>query len=553
MVRCAAAHEDELDFAFEGELMNRKFCGVACVVWLAAIALGVAGLSAKTQRPKLVVILVVDQMRADYVDRFGGTWTGGLHRLMTEGARFTNAQYPYSNTVTCAGHSTISTGDFPSTHGMIANDWYQRETDSRVTCVSDPKVKLIRYGSGEADDDGGKASGESSWRMQAPSLAEQIRAKSAGSRVVTMSLKARAAGTLAGHTGDAVTWMEKDRWVSSTGYEDARVPEVQAFVTAHPMEADAGKTWTATGAPMAGLSSEFPHALALGGKVDASFYGAWQGSPYSDAYLGAMAESLVDSMKLGQQRGVDVLGISFSALDVVGHQYGPDSAEIQDVLQQLDLTVGRLFGHLDKSVGRGNYIVALSADHGVAPLPELRQQKSMDSGRADIAAVRAAIVQALAPFGGGEKPIASFQDTNLYFTPAVEAKLKGDAGAMNAVIAAIKTVPGVADAFPGEALNKDAPANALAKAASYSYYADRSGDVMIITKPYWFFWTGSAKGTTHGSPYEYDQHVPLVVMGAGVKAKSDAGAATPADIAPTLAALAGIKIAKTDGHALAVR
>jgi predicted AlkP superfamily pyrophosphatase or phosphodiesterase len=539
--------------------MNRKWgrfsraAMPATIALIAALALGIAGVSAKTQRPKLVVILVVDQMRADYVDRFGGAWTGGLHRLMTEGARFTNANYPYSNTVTCAGHSTISTGDFPSTHGMIANDWYQRETESRVTCVSDPKVKLIRYGSGDGSADDGAKSGESAWRMQAPSLAEQIRAKSTGSRVVTMSLKARAAGTLAGHTGDAVTWMEKDRWVTSTGYESARVTEVQAFVTAHPMEADAGKTWAGPATPTPGLSSEFPHALAKDGKVDASFYGAWQGSPYSDAYLGAMAESLVDSMKLGQQKGTDVLAISFSALDVVGHQYGPDSAEIQDVLQQLDATTGRLFDHLDKSVGRGNYIVALSADHGVAPLPELRQQKSMDGGRADVAAVRAAIEQALAPYKLGDKPIASFQDTNLYFTPTVEAKLKSDAGAMNAVIAAIKTVPGVADAFAGEALTKDAAANALAKAASFSYYADRSGDVIILTKPYWFFWSGSSKGTTHGSPYEYDQHVPLIMMGAGVKAKSDAVAATPADIAPTLAESCGIKIAKTDGHALPVK
>jgi predicted AlkP superfamily pyrophosphatase or phosphodiesterase len=384
-------------------------------------------------------------------------------------------------------------------------------------------------------------------------LAEQIRAKSAGSRVVTMSLKARAAGTLAGHTGDAVTWMEKDRWATSTGYEGARVPEVQAFVTGHPMEADATKTWTTSAAPMAGLSSEFPHALTKDAKVDANFYGNWQASPYSDAYLGAMAESLVDSMKLGQGKGIDVLAISFSALDEVGHQYGPDSAEIRDVLQQLDATTGRLFDHLDKSVGRGNYIVALSADHGVAPLPELRQQKSMDGGRADVAAVRAAIEQALAPYKLGDKVIASFQDTNVYFTPAVEAKLKSDAGAMNAVLAAIKTVPGVADAFATEALKKDAPGNALAKAASFSYYAGRSGDVMIITKPYWFFWSGSKKGTTHGSPYGYDQHVPLFVMGVGVKAKSDAVAATSADIAPTLAESCGIKIAKTDGHALPVK
>lgn len=533
--------------------------------WLLAVALicSLASVSAKApKRPKLVVILVVDQMRADYVDRFGATWHGGLHRLMTDGARFTNANYPYANTVTCAGHSTISTGDFPSTHGMIANDWYQRDTASHVTCTSDPKATGIAYGPAAASDAGSEKAGESAWRMQAPSLAEQIREKSQGSRVVTMSLKARAAATLAGHKADAVTWLEGGHWFTSTAYESAPVPQVQAFVTAHPMEADAGKTWTgpaAGGTPSssgAPLSSAFPHVLSATGTADGAFYRNWQGSPYSDAYLEAMGESLTDSFALGQRGGIDVLGISFSALDAVGHQYGPDSAEVQDILLQLDATVGKLFDHLDKTVGRGNYVVSLSADHGVAPIPELSLQKSMDAGRVDIKAVRAAVDQALTPYQLGEHPIASFQDMNLYFAPGVFEKLKAAPGAVQSVIAAIRTVRGVAAAFAADALAKDAAANAIAKAAGYSYYPGRSGDVIVITKPYWFFYAnsgGKPSGTTHGSPYEYDQHVPLFVMGTGVRAKSDPVAASPADIAPTLAKLCGISIAHTDGHALPLR
>jgi predicted AlkP superfamily pyrophosphatase or phosphodiesterase len=534
---------------------------VGALFAVAALALGIACVSAKPQRPKLVVILVVDQMRADYVDRFSASWHGGLHRLVTEGAQFTNAYYPYANTVTCAGHSTISTGDFPSTHGMIANDWYQRDTNTRVTCVSDPKVTLIGYGAGDgAPAADGK--GESAWRMQAPSLAEQIRKESKGSRTVTMSLKARSAATLAGHNADAVTWLEGSRWVTSTAYESARVPEVQAFVTAHPIEADVSKTWAApagggamdsSGAP---LSSEFPHALSASGLADRGFYDAWQGSPYSDTYLEAMGESLVDSMKLGQRGSVDVLGISFSALDLIGHQYGPDSAEIQDTLLQLDGTIGKLFDHLDKTVGRGNWVVALSADHGVAPIPELRAQKSMDAGRADILAVKAQVEQALAPYNLGADPVASFQDQNLYFKADVAEKLNSNAAAVQAVLAAIKTVQGIADAFAGDSLAKLSSTKPLAQAANYSYYASRSGDVIVIPKPYWFFYAKSSSkpsGTTHGSPYDYDQHVPLLVMGAGVRAKSDPTAASPADIAPTLAKLAGVSIAHTDGHALPVQ
>ncbi|MGA8037190.1 MAG: alkaline phosphatase family protein [Candidatus Acidiferrales bacterium] len=530
---------------------------------LAAVVLAISAasfsVSAKQQRPKLVVILVVDQMRADYVERFSSTWHGGLHRLITEGARFTNAFYPYANTVTCAGHSTISTGDLPSTHGMIANDWYERDTNSRVTCVTDPKATLIEYGAGTPATNG---KGESAWRMLAPSVAEQIRKESPGSRVVTMSLKARSAATLAGHTADAVTWLEANRWVTSTAYETARVPEVQEYVIAHPIEDDASKTWTGPAAGSATdpsgerLSSGFPHVLSTSGTADGAFYNAWEASPYSDAYLEAMGESLADSMKLGRRGPIDVLAISFSALDLVGHRYGPDSAEIRDVLLQLDGTIGRLFDHLDKTVGPENYVVALSADHGVAPIPELALQKGMDAGRADILAVKAQVELALAPYKLGEDPISSFQDMNLYFKTGVAEKLKNHPDAMKAVIAAIKTVPGIAAAFPGDALAKDASTNALAKAANFSYYAGRSGDLIVITKPYWFLYAssgGKPSGTTHGSPYDYDQHVPLLLMGTGVRAKTDPTAASPADIAPTLAKLCGIPIAHTDGHALPLR
>jgi predicted AlkP superfamily pyrophosphatase or phosphodiesterase len=540
----------------------RNFGRVGVVaVSVALLLVSIAGVSAKgPQRPKLVVILVVDQMRADYVDRFGATWHGGLHRLMSEGARFTNANYPYANTVTCAGHSTISTGDFPSTHGMIANDWYQRDTASRVTCTSDPKVSTIAYGANSAAGNGAKA-GESAWRMQVPSLAEQIREKSPGSRVVTMSLKARAAISIAGHKADAVTWLDDNHWATSTAYGSALVPQVQAFVTGHSIESDLDKNWSGPASGTAGsssapLSSEFPHKLSATGKADEEFYEDWEGSPYSDMYLEAMAESLTDSFALGKRSGIDVLGISFSALDEVGHHYGPDSAEIQDVLLQLDATVGKLFDHLDKTVGRGNYVVSLSADHGVAPIPELALKKGMDAGRVDVKALQAAVDQSLTAYDLGKHPISSFHDTNLYFAPGVFDKLKAQPGAVQAVIAAIKTVPGIATAFAGDALAKDSATNAIAKAAGYSYYPGRSGDLIVITKPYWFFYSnsgGKPSGTTHGSPYEYDQHVPLFVMGTGVKAKSDPVVASPADIAPTLAKICGISIAKTDGHALPVQ
>jgi predicted AlkP superfamily pyrophosphatase or phosphodiesterase len=431
-----------------------------------------------------------------------------------------------------------------------------------VTCTSDPKVTLLSYG-GTAKT--GKP-GESVWRMEAPSFAEQVREKSSGSRVVTMSLKARSAATLAGHHADAVTWLEGTNWATSTAYGNALVPEVEAFVAAHPLDAELTRTWTAppagddtggakdTGGP---VTSAFPHSMSAGAPGKGSFYRVWGGSPFSDEYLGAMGEALADSFGLGKRSGIDVLGISFSALDIVGHQYGPQSLEVRDILAHLDETLGRLFDHLDRTVGRENYIVALSADHGVAPIPEAAKKMGTDAGRTDASALKAAVEKSLAPFGLGEQPVARLDDSDLYFANGVYEKLKADPAEMKAVIDAIRGVDGVGYVFRGDELKKEAAKNPIAKAVSLSYYPGRSGDLIVIPKANWFFDSKAGGswsiGTTHGTPYEYDQRVPLFVMGAGIAAKTHSERVSPADIAPTLAKECRIPVARTDGKPLPIR
>jgi predicted AlkP superfamily pyrophosphatase or phosphodiesterase len=548
--------------------MNRttnKQTAVQTAGFLVGVALLLAAVSVAGKpaaKPKLVVLLVVDQMRADYVDRFGPSWHGGLRRLMDQGARFTNAAYPYANTVTCAGHSTIGTGDFPSTHGMIANEWLDRDTRHLVACASDPHAKLIPYrGGGHAAEPG-----ESDWRMQVPTFAEQVREKSPGSRVVTMSLKARSAATLAGHHADAVTWIEGSDWATSTAYGTGPVPEVAAYVTAHPLEAELGKTWTApaaiddagsktdSGGP---LTSAFPHAMSASASGQGSFYRVWGGSPFSDEYLGAMAEALVDSFGLGNRSGIDVLGISFSALDIVGHQFGPQSLEVRDILAHLDETLGKLFDHLDRTVGRDNYVVALSADHGVARIPEAAKSVGSDAGRVDALALKTAVEKSLAPYSLGENPVEDLDDSDLYFANGVFDKLKANPAEMRSVIDAIRGIEGVGYVFRSDELKKEASKNPIAKAVSLSYFAGRSGDLIVIPKANWFFDNKSGGnwsiGTTHGTPYEYDQRVPLFVMGVGIRAKSHSERVSPADIAPTLAKACGIDLAPTDGKPLPIR
>jgi predicted AlkP superfamily pyrophosphatase or phosphodiesterase len=551
---------------FAGKTWLRAWA--AALVWLAVCVPAALGQAARTApaRPKLVVMLVVDQMRADYVDKFHGQWTGGLKRLVEEGAWFRDAAYPYAATETCVGHSTISTGSFPATHGMVANAWWDRDTQKMTTCTADPQARNLGYAGVVAKG------GDSAWLMEVPAFAEELRFQTGkATRVVTFSLKARAAITMAGHKADAATWIEGGGLVTSSVY--GTMPFIEAYASAHPVRADYGKTWTlslpeaaywydeeATGAvPPQGWELAFPHPLrgkAAGNDPDEAFYGQWAASPFADTYLTKLAENAVDSLGLGKGSGVDYLGVSYSSPDYVGHAFGPRSWEIQDVLVRLDQDLGELFTDLDKKVGRGNYVVALSADHGVVPVPEDMQKSGSDAGVLHLPDVQERIEKALEPLSYPKPAIARITGSDIYFVPGAYDRLRGDAPALNAVLDAIKSVPGVADVYRAEQISgRPSTHNPLLEAMADSYYAGRSGDLFIVPKPYWLMDgtpTGKARsyGTGHGTPYNYDQHVPILLMGYGIRPGEYHGDATPADIAPTLASLCGITLAPRDGHVL---
>jgi predicted AlkP superfamily pyrophosphatase or phosphodiesterase len=543
---------------------------LSAAIFIAAGLLG-ARLPARAKpglagRPKLVVLIVVDQMRADYLERFSANFHDGFTRLMKDGAWFTNAAYPYAKTVTCAGHSTVATGDFPSTHGMINNTWWDRASGKMVTCTGDPKTSLIVYGAAAAGAAGAKA-GESDWQMKAPSFAEQLRAQSRGSRVVAISLKARAAISMAGHGADSVTWLNGENWATSTAYGHSPRPEIEAYVKSHPIKADFGKplgvnreehgtNTTFLGAPSGSNAIPEPVSGVLP-STSVKSYDQWEASGFSDAYLEKLAEVEIGELKLGRGSGTDVLAISFSALDIVGHAKGPDSGDVRRILFYLDATLGELFDDLDHRVGKGNYVVALTGDHGVARVPEIAAKDGVDAGRADVGELTASVAKALAPFGGGDKPVAAFADGDIYFAAGIWDKISADPRALEAVFAAIRGVAGVADVFRVDQLGGLADKNPLARAALLSEYPGRGGDLFVISKPNWFFdRRGKAgvwgEGTTHGAPYAYDQRVPIILMGAGIAGGKNADAVTPADIAPTFAELTGITIARTDGHPLPV-
>jgi predicted AlkP superfamily pyrophosphatase or phosphodiesterase len=523
--------------------------------------------AAPVGRPKLIVVLAVDQFRADFVDRFQHQWTRGLRRLVERGAWFRQAAYSYLSTVTCAGHATISTGSVPSTHGMILNAWWDRESQRQVNCTEDPSSPLVSY-STPVPGGGGPPPlnkvGESPYRLISSTLADELRMQLGDSRVVSFSMKARSAIMLAGRRGNAITWFEGSQWVTSTAYTDRPVAAVQEFIAANPVERDLGKSWTrslpaseyiytdeAIGErPPKGWTGTFPHVAAgAAGAADAQYYDLWQSTPLADEYLAKIALATARAFELGRRPGAtDFLGISFSTLDRVGHAFGPHSHEIQDVLVRLDATIGAMLDELDKTIGRDRYVVALSSDHGVSPIPERVAAEGLDAGRITAKDATARVEAALAPLLGAGKHVASMQYTDFYFMPGVYEKLQANPAAMKAAIDALRGTPGIWRVYRSDALfQPPATEDVVTRAAIASYFPGRSGDLILVPRPYWILSTAAA---THGTAHAYDTRVPVILAGSGIRPGEYLTPASPADIAPTLAFLAGVLLPRPDGRAL---
>jgi predicted AlkP superfamily pyrophosphatase or phosphodiesterase len=533
---------------------------------LSVVASPLAAPTAARRTPRLVVILVVDQMRADYVEKFGGHWTGGLHRLMDEGAWFREAAYTHMSTVTCVGHSSIVTGSLPRTHGIVNNDLWDREAGKGGNCVADPGTTLVSYGAPA------KGTATSTRNLLVPTLADEMRAQLGGpTRIVSLSLKDYTATTMAGRRANAVIWMSVSNmaFMSSSAYGPAPVPWLAEFIKTHPVAADLGKSWTRLLPESAylypddaqgeltpnGWTRVFPHVLkGEAAAADRVFYNAWDSSPYSDAYLIRMAEASIDALKLGQGSGSDYLAVSFSALDLVGHSFGPRSQEVQDVLARLDVNLSSLFAKLDRTVGRDNYVLALTGDHGVSPVPEQMAALGLNGGRVQTGDLIGRIEKALEPFFGPGKKVARLSYNDLYFDRGVYDRMRANPDAMRAALDAARSTPGVGRVFSADELaavhgtsDDDVEAATVA-----NFFPSRSGDFAVVLRPYFQFSSSgsTAAGSTHGSPYWYDRRVPIFLMGQGVKKGQYLGAAAPVDIAPTLAFLLGITLPAADGRVL---
>ncbi len=536
-----------------------------CLLILLAVALWTAVPSSMQPPPqptaggRLLVIVVVDQMRFDYLDRFKGLFKDGIARLLRDGAVFERANYPYLNTVTCAGHATIGTGAFPSTHGIIMNEWWQRAERRRLSCTNDPSVTPLPYNGAR------EPIGHSAYRLRIPSFGDRLRARWPDSRVVTLSMKPRSTVMLAGHGGTAVTWLsDANSWGTSTAYATEPVPAVQAYVDANPLERYRAEVWNPVNdvasyvGPDDGVGERgpsgwtplFPHPLAgRPGTRPERFFELWERSPYSDAVLGDMAAHLVRALQLGQRGVVDYLGVSFSALDYVGHDFGPNSIEVQDTLIRLDRTLGALLTALDSTVGADSYTIGLSADHGVAPIPESLVARGQDAGRVINGEVQKVAEAAMTAAHGPGPHVAQVEYSELYLTDKTRALVDANPAALQPLVDAVGAMKGVMRVLRSKGLEKRKTSrDPVERAAALGYFPGESGDVQVVLKPNWIGTASSA--ATHGTLHPYDQHVPVIFFGPQIRPGRYREPASPADVAPTLASLVQLAMPGVDGKVL---
>ena len=519
---------------------------------------------AQRKRPRLVLLIAVDQFRYDYLERFGDLFgAGGLRLLLRDGASWTECNYDHVPTETAPGHATMLTGAWPSETGIIANLWFDRTEGKTVENVRDDSVRLLGGGEGEF--------GSSPRNLLASTLGDQLKMATAGrAHVLGVSSKNRAAILPAGRMADAAYWYstQTGAFVSSTYYFE-RLPDWAArFNAARPADKFFGAKWErmlpaseyerragADDAPWekgdGKTSYVFPHVMDGGLKEPGpAFYGALDYSPYSNDLVLAFAEAALLNEKLGADEETDVLTVSFSANDIVGHRYGPYSQEVMDITLRVDRQIAHLLDAVDARVGLGNTVVVFTADHGVAPSPEHAIEMRLPGGRVKVSDVMTAVRNRIrVRFGkSGEKDttadyVQTFSNGQVYLNRAALERDGVSAEEAERVAGeAALTVPGISRYFTRTQLitGSISPGDALARRVLHGFNAKRSGDVVIIQEAFKYL-SDYVSVATHGAPYAYDTHVPLIIMGGGAASGRYLTPATPADIAPTLARILNVE------------
>lgn len=516
---------------------------------------------------KLVVLIYVDQMRGDYLARWHDLYgTDGFHRLEKDGAWFQNCHYPYAATLTAVGHASVVTGVLPSSHGIVANEWFDRIGGEEVNCVDSARAEQVPPAEKKGKKKG-KGSGSPDLLL-VDTVADWLKKASPQSRVVTMALKDRSAVLPGGRRPDACYWFNTSLggFVTSTYYRDRLHPWVEAYNQTSPADAWFDKPWkrlnpdldyTKHSGPDDGPGESigilqgktFPHRLdARLPKPTKLSREAALCSPLGNDMLLDLAKRAIEGEKLGQRDAADFLSISFSSNDLIGHAWGPDSHEVLDITMRTDRVIADLLGYLDTKVGSGKYALVLTADHGVCPLPEASRGRGEDAMRLStklLASQAEEFLDKQFPAAGDDENsmplIEDFLNNQVYLNAkALKARKLESAKVETTLAGWFKEQPGVLTAFTQADLQtKEMPTDSILRKVRASFHSQRSGDVLVVTKPKYLAYN-LLGGTSHGSPHAYDTHVPLLVFGPGLKVGSRKDEVTPLAAAAIAARFLGV-------------
>jgi len=496
--------------------------------------------------PKLVVVMVVDGLPAEQLQRYRGQFgQGGLRRLMEQGASFTNAHQAHGITVTAIGHSAVLSGAYPYRHGIIGNNWIDAN-GKLVYCTEDERYRYIGEETTEHD-------GTSPAKLRVDTLGDQLRYASGNrSKVVAVSGKDRGAILLAGKTGTAYMFMDKTGdFASSTYYMQQHPAWVERFNGAKPQDRYYAKSWKPLLPESAYLDdapdpepslkspNRFPFTFySESGAPSADYYTRLKASPAVDELTLDFARAAIEGEQLGDRAGTtDLLGISLSGHDYVNHAYGPESRMSHDHLQQLDRRIADFFTYLDKRIGMDNVLVVLTADHGFANTAEFSQSRRIDAARIDPKPLMAKLDAALSDrFKIGGLVKNSYLPEVYLDYAAIERQGLARADVENVAARFLLAQPGIADVFTRTQLEAGvASKSRVATLMQRAWNRQLSGDLMVVTAPYSSFGSGDS-GATHGTPYNYDTNVPLLLMGGRwIRPGAVAQYTEVVDIAPTLA------------------
>jgi Type I phosphodiesterase / nucleotide pyrophosphatase len=528
---------------------------------------------ADDSRPRLAVLVVVDQLRGDYLERWAKLFgEGGFRRLQTEGAWFQDCHYPYASTVTAPGHASIVTGCSPDKHGIVMNDWFDRAAGSKVYCTASNRHHRVpptkteqgeRAGVGNTEPPVGAMSPE---RLLSPTLGDALKDATGGkARVIALSYKDRSAILLGGKGADACYWFDTGSGtvITSTYYRDRLHGWAEAFNRESRADRWFGKDWdrfrgeidyAAYSGPDdvngegtgIGQGRTFPHAMTGGAKtLGKRYYEAVYSSPFGNELLVGLTLKAIDAEHLGAGETPDLLCVSFSSSDIVGHIWGPDSQEVLDVTLRMDDILRRLLNHLDTKVGKGRYVLALTADHGVCPLPEVSLAGGKEAGRLSPSLLGAKSEEFLrATFDkNGEKGrwVEGSADPWVYLNQRlIQNRGLSAAEVEDALVGWLKKQRGVVTAYGRTQLIRGLDkGDLIGEQVRKSFYPDRCGDVVVVTKPFYLM-IPFLTGTTHGTPHPYDTHVPLLVYGPGIQSGIRKDRVAPQAIAAILAHSLGI-------------